>query len=173
MGDSVTSSPALTTVIPCHDISEKGNYCSTHERESISISDNVAATTTPIVSNQVKENRLAFLLATVPRIHIDSTEKVNDIVADLQVKYHHQPIFLQAVQEMARSIQDLLNDPLYYRAFVMMTEPERTISFRVLWMDDSGQLQVNRGWRIEFNRYEYLYHHNAFRCCMKIAIHRI
>ena len=53
---------------------------------------------------------------------------------------------------MAHSVSDLLaEDPLYLRAFEMMTEPERAISFRVPWMNDKGLLQYNRGWRVEFN----------------------
>ena len=75
------------------------------------------------------------------------------ILDDLRKKYHHQPLFLQAVQEMILSIDDLLDvDPVYRQAFAIITEPERTISFRVTWMDDHGQVQINRGWRIEFNR---------------------
>lgn len=77
----------------------------------------------------------------------------NLILDDLQRKYHHQPLFLQAVQEMILSIDDLLyKDPMYRQAFAIITEPERTISFRVTWMNDHGQVQINRGWRIEFNR---------------------
>ena len=78
---------------------------------------------------------------------------INTILNDLQTKYQHQPLFLQAIQEMVLPIRDLLDqNPMYRQAFAVMTEPERTISFRVTWMDDHGQLQINRGWRIEFNR---------------------
>lgn len=53
------------------------------------------------------------------------------------------------------AIEPLFNDPekgeFYKRAFILMTEPERTISFRVSWEDDSGNLIYNRGWRVEFN----------------------
>lgn len=79
-----------------------------------------------------------------------------DFLEDLRRKYPHQPIFLQAVEEMAVSLVDLFEDPdkgdFYKRTFIIMTEPERAISFRVPWMDDSGIMQINRGWRIEFNR---------------------
>jgi len=74
---------------------------------------------------------------------------------DLRRNYAHQPVFLQAVEEMAISLDPLFNDPdhgdFYRRAFVAMTEAERTINFRVSWMDDEGKLQVNRGWRVEFS----------------------
>jgi glutamate dehydrogenase (NADP+) len=76
---------------------------------------------------------------------------------DLRSKYSHQTTFLQAVEEMAVALMPLFEDPkegdFYQRAFLTMAEPERTISFRVPWMDDSGKLQFNRGWRVEFNRY--------------------
>jgi glutamate dehydrogenase (NADP+) len=83
-------------------------------------------------------------------VHLEST------LSNLQRKYSHQPLFLQSVQEMVLSIKDLLlleNDDSYRKAFSLLIEPERTISFRVSWMDDHGVQQVNRGWRVEFNRY--------------------
>jgi hypothetical protein len=79
-----------------------------------------------------------------------------DFLDDLRVKYSHQPTFLQSVEEIALSLLPLFEDPVngafYKKAFVAMTEPERTISFRVPWMDDAGNLQFNRGWRVEFSR---------------------
>lgn len=82
------------------------------------------------------------------------SKPVDLILSDLQKKYAHQPTFLQAVQEMALSVQDLLeSDEFYRQAFAVMTEPERAISFRVPWMDDNGQMRYNRGWRVEFSRY--------------------
>jgi glutamate dehydrogenase (NADP+) len=80
----------------------------------------------------------------------------------LRRQYAHQPVFLQAVEEMALSLQNdgIFDDPVdgefYRRAFLAMTEPERTVSFKVSWVDDRGQLCFNRGWRVEFNRYESL-----------------
>lgn len=74
---------------------------------------------------------------------------------DLKQKYSHQPVFLQSVEEMAASLHTLFDDPehgeFYRRAFFVMTEAERTINFRVAWMDDKGNMQVNRGWRVEFS----------------------
>ena len=78
-----------------------------------------------------------------------------DFLDDLRNKYSHQPTFLQAVEEMAMALlplfQDEKNGPFYKRAFLAMTEPERTISFRVPWEDDNGNMQFNRGWRVEFS----------------------
>ena len=75
----------------------------------------------------------------------------------LAKNYQHQPVFLQAVEEMAINLESLFADPthgeFYQRAFVAMTEPERTISFRVPWEDDDGTMHWSRGWRVEFNRY--------------------
>lgn len=78
-----------------------------------------------------------------------------DFLDDLRSKYPHQPIFLQAVEEMALAIEPLFDDPIdggfYRRAFLYLTEPERMISFHVPWMDDEGCQHVNRGWRVEFS----------------------
>ena len=83
-------------------------------------------------------------------------DKKFDFLDDLRSKYPHQPVFLQAVEEMALAIEPLFHDPVngdfYKRAFLYMTEPERMISFHVPWMDDEGKLNVNRGWRVEFSR---------------------
>lgn len=80
-----------------------------------------------------------------------------EFLNELEDKYAHQPVFLQAVEEMALSLMDFFQDEklgdFYQRAFLLMAEPERTVSFRVPWMDDKGSLRSNRGWRIEFNRY--------------------
>lgn len=73
---------------------------------------------------------------------------------DLRKRNAHQPIFLQAVEEMAIALDPLFQDEesgeFYKRAFLVVAEPERTISFRVPWTDDGGNLQINRGWRVEF-----------------------
>jgi glutamate dehydrogenase (NADP+) len=70
-------------------------------------------------------------------------------------QYQHQPVFLQAVKEMANSLEGLFNDPeegeFYKKAFVAMTEPERQYHFRIGWEDDNGVLHFNRAWRIEFS----------------------
>jgi hypothetical protein len=97
----------------------------------------------------------------------DAKASKNDFLKDLHETYRHQPIFLQAVDGMADSLQDLFADTkmgdFYKRAFLAMTEPERTLSFRVPWMDDNGNVQFNRGWRVEFSRY-VLSTGRKFRC---------
>ena len=65
-----------------------------------------------------------------------------------------QPEFHQAVNEVFSSIKPLLNsDPQYARHKILerMVEPERQIGFRVVWVDDNGVPQVNRGYRVQFN----------------------
>jgi glutamate dehydrogenase (NADP+) len=78
-----------------------------------------------------------------------------DFLTDLKQKYSHQPVFLQCVDEIALSLLPLFKDPdngdFYKRAFTAMAEPERCISFRVPWEDDKGNMQFNRGWRVEFS----------------------
>jgi glutamate dehydrogenase (NADP+) len=65
-----------------------------------------------------------------------------------------QPEFIQAVQEVAESLTPfILENPKYHKAKILerMTEPERVILFRVAWEDDNGDVQVNKGYRVEFN----------------------
>ncbi len=62
--------------------------------------------------------------------------------------------FLQAVQEVALTLIPFIEEnPKYKQAKILerLVEPERVIEFRVTWVDDNGQIQVNRGYRVEFN----------------------
>lgn len=83
--------------------------------------------------------------------HYSSTEQ---FIASLQKRDPHQPEFLQAVQEVFTSLWPFLKDnPRYTEQGLLdrITEPERVIQFRVTWVDDKGQVQVNRAWRVQFN----------------------
>ncbi len=65
-----------------------------------------------------------------------------------------QPEFLQAVREVLESLEPVVDKrPDIVKAGVIerMVEPERTITFRISWVDDSGKVQVNRGYRVQFN----------------------
>ncbi|MFT6960300.1 MAG: glutamate dehydrogenase (NADP+), partial [Polaribacter sp.] len=67
---------------------------------------------------------------------------------------NHEPEFLQAVQEVAETvIPYIVNHEIYHgkNLLLRMVEPERLISFRVSWVDDQGEVQVNRGYRIQMN----------------------
>jgi len=66
----------------------------------------------------------------------------------------HQQEFHQAVKEVLETVKPVLaRNPEYGRQAVLerITEPERVIMFRVPWMDDQGQVHVNRGFRVEMN----------------------
>ncbi|MCB0461240.1 MAG: NADP-specific glutamate dehydrogenase [Flavobacteriaceae bacterium] len=66
----------------------------------------------------------------------------------------HEPEFLQAVEEVAETVIPFIEkNPKYQDKMLLerMVEPERTIIFRVPWIDDNGNTQVNRGFRVEFN----------------------
>lgn len=76
------------------------------------------------------------------------------VMKNLDEKYSWQPEFLQAVQEVLQSLNPVLEKTTLYqenRILERMTEPERTIAFRVDWIDHNGNIQVNRGWRVQFN----------------------
>jgi glutamate dehydrogenase (NADP+) len=82
------------------------------------------------------------------------SDYVNDLISDVKAKNHGQSEFLQAVEEVAKSISPVIErHPEYRKAKIIerLIEPERVIIFRVPWMDDSGEVQVNRGFRIEMN----------------------
>lgn len=72
----------------------------------------------------------------------------------VRAKNGHEPEFLQAVQEVAEAVIPIVEATPKYKASKILdriVEPERTIIFRVPWIDDKGEVQVNRGYRVEFN----------------------
>ncbi|MFA6980115.1 MAG: NADP-specific glutamate dehydrogenase [Ignavibacteriaceae bacterium] len=82
------------------------------------------------------------------------SEYLQRLLADVKAKNPAEPEFHQAVQEVAESLEIVLEThPEYKHAKILerMVEPERSITFRVPWMDDQGEIHVNRGYRIEFN----------------------
>ena len=79
---------------------------------------------------------------------------VEKFMADVTAKNPGEVEFLQAVREVVESLADFLNEnPKYveYKVLERMVEPERAISFRVPWVDDNGEIQINRGYRVQFN----------------------
>ncbi len=79
---------------------------------------------------------------------------MTDILTAIKARDPEQREFHQAVKEVIESVQPVLDrNPEYRRMAVLerITEPERVILFRVPWMDDQGQVRVNRGFRIEMN----------------------
>ena len=76
------------------------------------------------------------------------------VYADAQKRDSGEPEFLQAVKEVLESLEVVLEkNPEIEKTGIIerMVEPERMISFRVSWVDDSGKVQVNRGYRVQFN----------------------
>ena len=70
------------------------------------------------------------------------------------MKDAHEPEFIQAVQEVAEAIIPFMNENPKYKSSKLLeriVEPERVIMFRIPWLDDEGKVQVNRGFRVEFN----------------------
>jgi glutamate dehydrogenase (NADP+) len=82
------------------------------------------------------------------------SDYVAELLADVQAKNPAEPEFHQAVQEVAESLAIVLEKhPEYRQAKVLerIIEPERVILFRVPWLDDQGEVRINRGFRIEMN----------------------
>ena len=80
--------------------------------------------------------------------------KTQDIMLQLERKHPGEQEFLQAVREVLTSIEEVYNQhPEFEKAKIIerMVEPERIITFRVPWVDDKGEVQVNIGYRVQFN----------------------
>ncbi len=80
--------------------------------------------------------------------------KINAFMDYVKERNSYEPEFLQAVHEVAETVIPFIeNNPKYQgkKLLERMVEPERTLMFRVPWVDDNGETQVNRGYRVEFN----------------------
>ena len=80
--------------------------------------------------------------------------RLDDFMAEVERKNAGEPEFIQAVYEVVSSVIDTVNEnPLYIRNRILerIVEPDRAISFKVEWEDDSGNIRVNRGYRVQFN----------------------
>ncbi len=80
---------------------------------------------------------------------------VDEVLAKVKEKNASEPEFLQAVEEVLDSLRPVIdaNEELYKKQALLerLCEPERQIKFRVPWVDDNGQVQVNTGYRVQFN----------------------
>ena len=79
---------------------------------------------------------------------------VAGLMGDVKAKNPAEPEFHQAVQEVAESLELVLEKRPEYRSAKILEriiEPERVIMFRIPWVDDQGVVQVNRGFRVEMN----------------------
>ncbi|WP_405400470.1 NADP-specific glutamate dehydrogenase [Maribacter sp. Asnod2-G09] len=80
--------------------------------------------------------------------------KIKAFMDEVIARNGHEPEFIQAVQEVAETvIPYIANQDIYNGKNILlrMVEPERLISFRVAWVDDDGEIHVNRGYRIQMN----------------------
>ncbi|MCK5097886.1 MAG: NADP-specific glutamate dehydrogenase, partial [Desulfobacteraceae bacterium] len=78
----------------------------------------------------------------------------NNVLEMLKTKCPWEKEYIQSVAEVFKSIAPVLDFNMEYqsnRILEQLVEPDRTISFRVPWRDDQGQVQVNTGYRVEFN----------------------
>ena len=80
---------------------------------------------------------------------------VDEVLAKVKAKNASEPEFLQAVEEVLNSLRPVIeaNEDMYKQQALLerICEPERQIKFRVPWVDDKGQVQVNTGYRVQFN----------------------
>ena len=81
-------------------------------------------------------------------------KQIESFMKKIVIKDGHEPEFIQAVEEVAETVIPFIESNEKYKKTKILeriVEPERVIQFRVPWIDDSGQPQVNRGFRVEFN----------------------
>ena len=81
-------------------------------------------------------------------------QKIDIFMAQVESKNPNEPEFIQAVREFAETVIPFIAHQKKYdgkNLLLRMTEPERSIIFRVPWVDDAGEIQINRGFRIQMN----------------------
>ena len=81
-------------------------------------------------------------------------DKIKAFMDEVTARNGHEPEFIQAVQEVAETVIPYIATKEIYNGkniLLRMVEPERLISFRVAWVDDAGEIHVNRGYRIQMN----------------------
>lgn len=81
-------------------------------------------------------------------------EYLNRVINDIEKRDSHEPEYLQAVKEVLCSVEQILDKhPEYEKNAILerITEPERIITFRVPWVNDKGEVIVNRGYRVQFS----------------------
>lgn len=79
---------------------------------------------------------------------------IDNVIEQVKAKNAHEPEFIQAVTEVLTSLAPVIeSNPAYEKAGLLerIVEPERTVMFRVPWVDDDGQVRVNRGFRVQYN----------------------
>jgi len=87
-------------------------------------------------------------------MHVDTQSAIDNFMSEVRSRNGHESEFLQAVQEVADTvIPYIVQHDIYHGKNILLriVEPERLISFRVAWVDDKGEIHVNRGYRIQMN----------------------
>jgi glutamate dehydrogenase (NADP+) len=85
---------------------------------------------------------------------VTSPRSVDAFMRQVRSRNPHEPEFLQAVHEVAEALVPFIEASPKYRGAMLLerlVEPERTVMFRVPWVDDQGRIQVNRGYRVQFS----------------------
>lgn len=85
---------------------------------------------------------------------MDQTCTLEGFLTRVQQRDPHQTEFAQAVREVMTTLWPFLEENPRYRQLALLerlVEPERVIQFRVVWVDDRNQVEVNRAWRVQFN----------------------
>jgi len=80
--------------------------------------------------------------------------RIDEFMSKISAKNANEPEFIQAVHEVAETVIPFIEEnPIYADAKILerIAEPERVLMFRVPWLDDNGDVQINRGYRVEFN----------------------
>ena len=79
---------------------------------------------------------------------------IQEVLDKVKARDSHEPEFIQTVEEVLTSLEPVIEQhPEYQKTSLLerLVEPERTIEFRVTWVDDAGKVQVNRGYRVQFS----------------------
>jgi len=87
-------------------------------------------------------------------MEISIKSKIDGFMELVKIRNNHEPEFIQAVKEVAETvIPYIIKNDIYHGKNILlrMVEPERLVSFRVTWVDDNGEIQVNRGYRVQMN----------------------
>jgi glutamate dehydrogenase (NADP+) len=108
----------------------------------------------PEATNSLREGAYETMAIERAATAHSGSEFVNDFMNYLKVRSPGQPEFHQAVREVVASLEVVLEArPEYRKSRILerMVEPERVLQFRVPWMDDEGDIHVNRGYRVQFN----------------------
>lgn len=85
---------------------------------------------------------------------IQETDVTKAFIEKVEKKNNHQPEFIQAVNDVAESLIPFIEkNPIYKQKKILerMVEPERVVMFRVPWLNDQGEIEINRGYRIQMN----------------------